>query len=74
MIKFWQRNPENCTKDEILSQKRNTSTRKTLKYRSPNNILFVNFSNDIILSPSGQAKIDNSNSCRSLLRSDFIIF
>ena len=33
-----------------------------------------NCGNEIVLSPSGQKKIDNLASCLSLVKSDFIIF
>lgn len=33
-----------------------------------------NFSNDVLISPSGQKKIDNLDSCLNLISSDFIVF
>ena len=47
---------------------------KTSKYCSRNNIVARNFGNEIVLSASGQKKIDNFASCLSLVKSDFIIF
>lgn len=47
---------------------------KTSKYCCRNNIVSSNCGNDIIVSSSGQKKIDNFASCLSLVNSDFIIF
>lgn len=41
---------------------------------SQNNIRSSNSGNDIFLSPSGQVKIDNLASCRTLGCCDFIVF
>lgn len=38
------------------------------------NFISNNFSNDIFISRSGLAKIDNLDSCLKLVSSDFIIF
>ncbi|MDJ0741979.1 MAG: hypothetical protein QNJ32_01320 [Xenococcaceae cyanobacterium MO_167.B27] len=47
---------------------------KRFKGSSKDNILYGNFGNDILISRSGQAKIDNLDSCLNLERSDFIVF
>ena len=41
---------------------------------SQSQILSNNFTNEIVLSPSGLAKLDNLDSCLSLSSSDFIVF
>ncbi len=41
---------------------------------SKDSILSGNFSNDILISSSGQLKIDNLESCLNLVGTDFIIF
>ncbi len=47
---------------------------KTSKYCSQNNMISANCGNEVVLSSSGQKKIDNLASCLSLVKSDFIIF
>lgn len=77
MIKFWRRDNKNRAKDKVLQGQfgdLQISSKKNLKYRFQDNIISANFGNEIILSPSGQTKIDNLNSCLSLVRSDFILF
>ena len=58
----------------VQSLNHRRSKGKTFKYHFSDNIISANFGNDIILSPSGQAKMDSLNSCLSLVRSDFIVF
>ena len=61
-------------KDRVQSFNHSRSEDKTLKYHFSDNIISAKFDNDIVLSPSGQAKMDSLNSCLSLVRSDFIVF
>ena len=42
--------------------------------RCKDTILYGNFSNDILISSSGQVKIENLESCLNLVSTDFIIF
>lgn len=44
------------------------------KSTSQKNLLYDNFSNDIVISSAGQTKIDNLDSCLNLVSSDFIVF
>ena len=77
MVNFRQRYYKNLAKEEKFraeSLHHKISREKNLKYRFQNNIISANFGNEIILSPSGQAKMDSLNSCLSLVRNDFIVF
>lgn len=77
MIKICRSNHKNRAKDaEILEQfcDRKISREKVLKYPFQDNIISANFGNEIILNSSGQAKVDNLNSCLTFVRSDFIVF
>ena len=74
MSKIWQIKSKNKANNQEIRGISKISAQKTLKYRSYKKILSANFGNDIILSPSGLAKIESLNSCLSLVRSDFIIF
>lgn len=68
MIKNWHRNNASDKKIKINSKK------KAVKNTSPNNIPANHIGNDIFVSRSGQAKIDNLDSCLSLCSCDFIVF
>ncbi len=86
MIKIWRSNSKNRAKDREISQQfcdralpekpisKYQKPEKRLKYAVEDNLLSANFGNEIILSSSGQAKVDNLNSCLTLVSSDFIVF
>lgn len=77
MINLRQINSKNCparAKYLINSLNRSISQFKTLKYHFSDNIIHASFNNDVILSASGQAKIDCLESCLSLVKDDFIVY
>ena len=53
---------------------KNKKQKEAFKSNSQNNLVSDYLSNDIILSCSGQVKIENLDSCLNLVRSDFIVF
>ena len=70
-------NPKNCTKKgkyPIKSLNCSISPSKTRKYNFSDNVISASFNNDIILSASGQAKMNSMASCLSLVRNDFIVY
>ena len=60
-----------CWKKKLVKKK---NQKNTSKYCSQNHLFSGNCCNEIILSHSGQEKIDNFASCLSLVNNDFIIF
>ena len=77
MLIFRQMNLKNFTKREkysIKSLNYSRSHSKTRKYNFSDNVISVSFNNDVILSASGQTKMDSRASCLSLVRDDFIVY
>lgn len=68
MIRIWHSN--SASDKKIKSEK----LKRTSQSSSQKNIRSNNLGNDIFVSRSGQAKIDNLDSCLSLCSCDFIVF
>ncbi len=60
-----------CWKSRKVDSK---GKQKKFKCNFKDNILYHKFSNDILISRSGQVKIDNLDSCLNFERDDFIVF
>ncbi len=78
MLIFRQMNPKNFMtkrgKYSIKSLNCSISHGKTRKYNFSDNVICASFNNDVILSASGQTKMDSIASCLSLVRDDFIVY
>lgn len=72
MIKTGRSNSVNLRKTiKKISRKQKE---KFFQSSSQNNLCSSNLGGDILISSSGQAKIDNLASCRTLVDCDFIVF
>ena len=65
MMATWQKNSKN---------KKRSTKEKRLKTSSHNNIISINFGREILISRSGQLKLENLESCLELVNRDFIVF
>lgn len=72
MFRTWQSDNTNhqTTKEETKTQEKENLPSSV----APNNIRPGYLSNDIFISRSGQVKINNLDSCRTLSCYDFIVF
>lgn len=72
MIKIWQSHHTNHRKttEKITSQKQENISSSSFQ----KNIRSSNLGGDILVSRSGQVKIDNLDSCRNLDNCDLIVF
>lgn len=59
---------------ETIKKIRFKKKEKIFPSSSQNNLCSSNLGSDILVSRSGQAKIDNLASCRTLVDCDFIVF
>ncbi|MGK7952475.1 MAG: hypothetical protein AB4368_27730 [Xenococcaceae cyanobacterium] len=60
--------------ENIFNNNKRSTQEKTLKTSSHNNVISVNFGREILISRSGQLKLENLESCLELVSSDFIVF
>lgn len=58
----------------IFKNNKRSTQEKRLKTSSHNNVISINFGREILISRSGQLKLDNLESCLELVSSDFIVF
>ncbi|MFM2311223.1 MAG: hypothetical protein RLZZ04_499 [Cyanobacteriota bacterium] len=72
MIKTGQSNSVNLRK--TIKKIRRKKKEKFFQSSSQNNLCSSNLGSDILISRSGQAKIDNLESCQTLIDCDFIVF
>jgi hypothetical protein len=72
MIKTEQSNSVNLRK--TIKKIRRKKKEKLFRSSSQHNLWSSNLGSDILISRSGQAKIDNLQSCRTLVDCDFIVF